>query len=241
MACLNLVKNDIKIQTKKIFPRFSLGRLLFRTASDSDRHAFCVHDLGLNKMNIQLKDGGHHYKVGEAIAGVVHLKDEKLKVAGVVLWVKKDCLGLEFSEETRSSGEFRAFCGIENLMQGLKPLQINNDGMNDIPLNLKYWLKSDGGIEIFVWDHLDGEIKEFQIFFLGKFVEWKDGIGVQTGKILFVYDIDTPLNEKEEIGIEYDNQFSPQTVNSAMKIALNISEKCLVKDDLKFLQRKLKL
>ena len=90
------------------------------------------------------------------------------------------------------------------MVKRLKPLHQVPGGL-DIPPRLKYWLRSDGPVEIFVWQHNDGEIAKFQILFLEAFVEWEDGLGTKTGRILSKRNVDSPLINEDEWVFKMDS------------------------------------
>ena len=165
---LNLIKTDFKEVEKRIFPRFPFSFLIFKGSGDAsadERKVFEVKDISYNGMQLSLRDGGHTYIKGADIDGVVHWKGEVLETKGSVKWVNGHNLGVEFKLDNKFNKSIRSFLGVDNILKGLRAI---HDGPLDIdlPSNLKYWLRSDGQFEVFMWRHNDGEISKFQILFM---------------------------------------------------------------------------
>ena len=58
--------------------------------------------------------------------------------------------------------------------------------------------------ELLIWGHGDGKYQKIQALFDDNFVEWQDGQGLQTGKLLSHQDKDTPLFAQDELTLEMD-------------------------------------
>jgi len=106
-------------------------------------------------------------------------------------------LGVEFAKRREILERVQDFLNIQEIVKKLKPLHKVEGGL-EIPPRLKYWLRSDGPVEVFVWQHSDGEIAKLQVLFLEVFVEWEDGAGLKTGRILSKRNVDSPLLTEDE-------------------------------------------
>jgi hypothetical protein len=113
-----------------------------------------------------------------------------------------------------------------------------NDGL-EIPARLKYWLRSDGPVEIFIWQHGDGEIAKAQILFLETFVEWEDGHGVKTGRILSKRNVDSPLLTEDEWVFQIDMDIDPDKLDRVKNLVDHISDDLLPVEVRTFLVRQL--
>src|SRR5690606_15700104 len=125
-----------------------------------------------------------------------------------------------------------------NLVTCLRPVHALNHGP-ELPTGLKYWLQADGPVEIFVWRYNDGEISRFQFILLDAFVEWEDGKGIKTGKVLTKRDLDTPLICEDEFLVQMDPGVSSTHLDFARRIVAPISQELLPNDAREFLLLKL--
>ena len=94
----------------------------------------------------------------------------------------------------------------------------------DLPNNLKYWLKADGVLEIFVWEHTSSGISRFQILMMEHFIEWEEGIGLRTGRIMTQRDLDTPLSLEDEFVFQIDEGAVQDKIDMALGVARKINE-----------------
>ena len=235
---LNLIKTDYKEVEKRVLPRFPFSFLTFKGNGPEGNKVFEVKDISYNGMRLSLKDGGHTYITGSNIVGCVHWKGETLDTEGTVKWVSGHNLGVEFNVNDAFKKNIREFLGVENILKGLRA--IHNSPLDiDLPSNLKYWLRSDGKFEVFIWRHNDGEISKFQILFLDFFVEWQDGKGLKTGSVINSKNIDSPLENEGELLFEFEDSCDGEKVNFARDITSKITEDFLPQEALEFLALKL--
>lgn len=127
---------------------------------------------------------------------------------------------------------------MEEMVKRLKPLH-KVDGGLEIPARLKYWLRSDGPVEVFVWQHGDGEIAKCQLLFLETFVEWEDGLGLKTGRILSKRNVDSPLLTEDEWVFQIDADVDVQKLERVKALLNHIGEDLLPPDVTKFLVRQI--
>jgi hypothetical protein len=120
----------------------------------------------------------------------------------------------------------------------LKPLHKLNEGL-DIPARLKYWLRSDGPVEVFIWQHGNGEIAKSQILFLDTFLEWVDGEGMKTGRILSKRNVDSPLLSEDEWIFQIDSGVDPDKLGRVKQLIQHLSEEFIPEEVQTFLLRQL--
>ena len=239
MAELNLIKNPDADLEKRILPRFPLTLMTFR-ADQFEDHSFEVRDISFSGMQISLKNGDHHKVVGDEITGILMWAGQKLKIKGKVRWCDRARIGLMFDSTNGLSQEVQNFLSTDILAQRMRPLHTGTFEM-DLPANLKYWLKSDGPAELFIWQHRDGELSRFQFVLMDKLIEWVDGEGVHTGQIVKHYDTEAPLSFEEEINFHIDSTPCLETMSMASTILSKISKDILPEAAVAFLQLKLQV
>ncbi len=233
---LNLIKTDFKETEKRVFPRFPFSYLTFKI--NNDEKTFEVKDISYSGMQLSLKDGGHEYKVGEEVEGMVHWRSATLKTTGKVQWVSGQRLGIEFDSESSFEEEMKKFLSIDNIVAGMRP--VHQTGLDlEIPANLKYWLRADGPVEVFVWCHKDCEHSRFQILLLENFVEWEDGKGIKTGKVVTKRDLDTPLISEDEFIFQIDEGVDMEKIKFALSIIDALPDGYLPKETRDFLKVKM--
>ena len=215
---------------KRVFPRYPFSFLVFKASG----MAFQIKDISFRGMQISLKDGEHDLSVGDVLKGELHWKGEVLEIHFRVKWVNKDSVGGGFERDGEFDEKIQSFFCAENIISGLRPLHLQKDGP-DLPDNLKYWFKSDGSVEFFVWCRNGGEIYSFQGIVLDKFFEWEEGKGVWMGNILKYRDWETPLECKEEFFLEEDTGSDSFMVELFHKIFSQLPGDYLSEDDRKFL------
>ncbi len=235
---LNLVESDFEALEKRVLPRFPFCYLTFKCASSSDR-IFEVKDISHSGMQIGLKSGNHSLKKDEKIQGTIHWSGKELHVSGTVAWDTDMRLGVEFSNSAANRTEVDEFLAIDSLAFHLKPVHLVDYGV-ELPERLKYWLRADGPIEIFIWKHNDGELAKFQILIMENFVEWEDVVGLKTARVISKRDIDTPLINEDEIVFKIDPVLDDEKISRALSLVQGISEKSLSSETLNFLQLKLR-
>lgn len=191
----NLIKSDFEKHEKRILPRFPFCYLTFK--SDDTSRVYEIKDISHTGMQLSLKDDAQGFATDTALKGHIHWLGKSLDIAGTVKWSTQNRIGVEFIKKHDVLDRVHNFLQMEEMVKRLKPLHKVNDGL-EIPARLKYWLRSDGPVEIFVWQHNDGEMSKFQALFLETFVEWEDGLGLKTGRILSKRNVDTPLITEDE-------------------------------------------
>lgn len=194
-AVLELIDGEVERIESFSLPRFPFGRLIFKGSAKMSSHAFEVFSLKSDGMVLHLKDGEHSYSMGDIIQGELHLFDVKITLTGRILKAE------ELFLEVHLLKNIKKLFALETLLLGMRLLK-REDIPSEIPLDLCYWLRSDGLVEIFVWEHSDTEISAFQILFLDRVIEWRDGEGISTGKILKREEVEVPLGEKLLVSFE---------------------------------------
>lgn len=236
---LNLIKTDFEQTEKRIFPRFPFSYLTFKSSNEgANKHVFEIKDISYTGMQLGLKDGGHDFKPGTDISGTVHWQKAALDTLGTVKWVSGSRIGVAFSDENGFEKSVKDFLSIENMVASLRPIHDISIGL-EVPANLKYWLRADGPFEVFVWRHNDGELSRFQILMMEHFVEWEDGVGVKTGRIVSKRDLDTPLITEDELVFSVDESVNSEVIGMAQEVLENIGPKFLPIEANEFLRMKL--
>ncbi len=236
---LNLIKTDYQETEKRIFPRFPFTYLTFKS-KDTESRVFEVKDISFSGMQLSLKDGGHDYIPGTEIDGTLHWKGAKLKALGNVKWVSGQELGVAFILSSVFEKEVKNFLSVENIVAGMRP--IHNSGLDiEMPANLKYWLRADGPVEVFIWQHTDGEISRFQIILMDNFLEWEDGKGLKTGEVAEKRDLDTPLVKEDEFTFRFTGELDESILEFARSVVAKLPENYLPDTAKNFLETKLGL
>ena len=164
------IKSGEKQFVKRVFPRYPFSFLVFK----AKERAFEVRDVSFRGMQISLKDGVHGLSPGDGLNGELHWKGEVLEVVFRVKWADKERVGGAFEWDEGFEGKVRDFFCVENILKGLRPLH-RQEAERGLPPRLKYWFKSDGSVEFFVWCRKDGRISSFQGIVLNRFFEWEEG------------------------------------------------------------------
>ncbi|PIK15550.1 PilZ domain-containing protein [Halobacteriovorax sp. JY17] len=234
---LNLIKTDFEQTEKRIFPRFPFNYLTFKN-SGNEQFVFEIKDISFTGMQLSLKDGGHSFTSDSDISGILHWQKASLEATGKVKWVSGKRIGVEFHVDDSFDSRVREFLSIDNMIDSLRPIHEFSAGV-EMPANLKYWLRADGPFEVFVWRHNDGELARFQFLMMERFVEWEDGVGVKTGRILSKRDLDTPLFTEDELVFSVDEGVNSDAINFAQDILDNIGPEFLPEEARDFLKMKL--
>ena len=227
---LHPFKSGEKQFKKRVFPRYPFSFLVFKAGE----RAFEVRDISFQGMQISLKDGEHGLSPGDKLNGELHWKGEVLVIDFQVKWADKEYVGGAFRRENNFNEKIRSFFCVENILRGLRPLHLQ-EVERDLPANLKYWFKSDGSLEFFVWCRGSGRISSFQGIALDKFFEWEEGGTVWTGRVLRHRDVDTPLDCWEEFFFEEDAQRNSFVIELARKVFSRLPNDYLSDDDRKFI------
>jgi hypothetical protein len=232
---LNLVKSDFVADEKRKLPRFPFCYLVFKSKSN---RVFEIKDISFSGMQIALKSGEHNYKVGDTLGGDIHWANSQVNILGKVVWANSLNLGVEFPKTTKVLDSLDQLLSIQNIVTNLKPLHREEFGL-ELPANLKYWLRADGPIELFIWKHADGELSRFQLILMENFVEWQDGKGVCSGRTKSKRSLETPLLSEDEFIFEFDQQIDINKIQFARSVITNIAEDLLPKSVINFLSLKL--
>ena len=138
------------------------------------------------------------------------------------LQIEKGLSAYSIYSYTYDLKKFIEFLSIDNIVQGMRPL--HKGELVDIPSNLQYWLRADGPVEFFIWQHNDHELSRFQIILFENFVEWEDGVGIKTGKLYTKKDVDTPLSSEDEFTFQIDEMVDSFKIDFALQVSSKIPE-----------------
>jgi hypothetical protein len=233
---LNLVEQNTPDIEKRVFPRFPFCYLVFKP--DQADLCFEVVDISHTGLQLSLKDGGHSYKTQDQISGEVHWRGRSLKVKARVRWVTGARLGLSFIADEEQSLRITQFLSIEKVVKSMRSVHNSDFGL-EIPSNLKYWLQADGPVELFVWRHNDGEVSRIHFILFDEFIEWEDGTGLRTGRVIQKRDMDTPLLSEDEFLFEIDAHIDPIKLNFGRTVVNALTTHHLPQEALDFLTLKL--
>lgn len=232
----NLIKSDFEKHEKRILPRFPFCYLTFK--SDDTSRVYEVKDISLTGMQLSLKEVEHQFKEDHVLKGHIHWLGKNLDIAGTVKWHTPNRIGIEFVKKRDVLEKIQSFLKMEEMIKRLKPLHKVNDGL-EIPAKLKYWLRADGPVELFVWQHGDGEVAKFQALFLETFVEWEDGIGLKSGRILSKRNVDSPLVTEDEWVFQIDTYVDAEKLERVKELINLITDELLPAETKTFLTRQL--
>lgn len=230
----NLIKTDYQEIEKRILPRFPFSFLMFKCARDGK--IFQVSDISYTGMQVSLKNGEHNLTKDDQVKGNINWAGTEIEVTGKIMWVKDQNAGISFEESV--SEQIKDFFCVDSIVKSLKPMH-ENGAMLNIPSNLRYWLRADGPLEIFVWKHSHGDFSKIQFILLDVFVEWEDGKGVKTGKVVNKRDIETPLFSEDEFAFLLDEGADFEKINFAKEILALIDDKLMSESSLNFIKLKL--
>lgn len=234
---LNLIKSDFEKHEKRILPRFPFCYLTFKP--DGSGRVYEVKDISLTGMQLSLKEEGHHFVTDHLLKGRIHWLGKELNITGTVKWHTSNRLGIEFVKKRDALENIQSFLNMKDLVKRLKPLHRVNEGL-EIPPRLKYWLRADGPVELFVWIHGNGEMAKFQILFLDTFSEWEDGrAGIKTGRILSKRNVDSPLVTEDEWVFHIDDYVDEEKLDRVKNLVTHITEDLLPAEVQTFLLRHL--
>lgn len=235
---LNLIKSREAETEKRVFPRFPFSYLTFK--ADGSGTTFQVLDISFTGMQLCLKNGGHPYSINEKLVGQVHWRGKVLSIGAEVKWSQGQRLGVAFDQSQDFKKAVRSFLAIDQVAKSMRPLHQKQMDL-ELPSNLKYWLQSDGPVEVFIWRHQDGETSRIHLILLDQFVEWEDGHGLRTGQIITKRDMDTPLFNEDEFIFALDEQVDTEKLAFAQDLVLHLNEAHLPPEALDFLKLKLGL
>jgi hypothetical protein len=232
----NLIKSDFEKHEKRVLPRFPFCYLTFK--SDDNARVYEIKDISHSGMQLSLKEEGHSFKQDHILKGHIHWLGKNLDILGTVKWHTSNRIGVEFAKKRDILEKVQHFLDLEEIVKRLKPLH-KVDGGLEIPARLKYWLRSDGPVEVFVWQHGDGEMAKSQILFMETFVEWEDGVGVKTGRILSKRNVDSPLLTEDEWVFQIDQNIDLEKLDRVKNLIGHIAEDLLPAEAKTFLMRQL--
>ena len=238
---LNLIKNETGINEKRVLPRFPFCYLIFKTYKDQERSeakVFEVKDISLTGMQLGIKEGKHDFHKSSTFIGSLHWISSEIEVQGRIKWVTPHRVGVEFDEGVKLREDINKFLDLEQITKHIKPLH-NPHYELETPTSLKYWLRADGPLELFVWTHPGGEFKIFQIIILDKFIEWEDIHGIKTGKLLSKRDLDTPLITEDEFIFSIDQDIDTAKEDLALKFLSFLPPEYLPHEVIEFIKLKL--
>jgi hypothetical protein len=237
MTHLNLVQSDFEQLEKKVFPRFPFCYLTFK-CDEYDTHVFEVKDISQTGMQLALKNGEHNISEEKKINGTINWAGISLEVACEVKWTTQNRLGVEFSHKPSHRESINAFLSVQNFAKSLKPIHKMEFGF-DVPPKLKYWLRSDGPVEVFVWQHSNGEFAQFEILMMENYIQWKDGAGLKTARIMSKRDVDTPLITEDEFVIKVDPVIDDSKIDLACTLINEMDPSLLTDQTVDFMKMKL--
>lgn len=232
----NLIKSDFEKHEKRILPRFPFCYLTFK--SDDTSRVYEIKDISHTGMQLSLKEEKHDFQPEYVLKGDIHWLGKKLDIAGTVKWHTQNRIGVEFLKKRELLDKVQSFLSMEEMVKRLKPLHKVEGGL-EIPARLKYWLRSDGPVEIFVWQHGDGEIAKVQALFMETFVEWEDGQGIKTGRILSKRNVDSPLLTEDEWVFQIDPDADLAKLQKVKNFIGHITDDLLPNEVRTFLVRQL--
>ena len=233
---LNLIKNNLEEVQRRILPRFPFSTLTFKDTQEQANHAFEVTDISHTGMQLTLKEGKTELNAGDTIKGCLHWKKARLNIQGKIKWAKGGKLGVAFLNIPKT--DMSGFLSISNVISSLKPLHLGEFEMN-WPDHLKYWLMSDGPVELFIWTLKDGDLGRFQFIIFDSYLEWDLDEGLKTGKVLTKRDLETPLMSSDEMIFQRDEAESSEKIDYAIKIIEEIPFNFLPKEACQFVKEKL--
>lgn len=233
----NLIKNDIGTHEKRVLPRFPFCYLTFK-AKNNNHMVYEVKDISFTGMQLSLKNGTHSYKEDEALTGCVHWHGQTLDLSGKVAWLTQSRLGVEFTKNPKQMSEVKEFLSVKNIVNNFRPIHKSNIGL-EIPAKLKFWLRGDGPMEVFVWQHAGGALSTIQILLMENFVEWEDGVGLKTGRALSKRNLDTPLLTEDEYVFLMDEAPNHDRLQFAIDVVKNVPNDYLSPETLEFIKMKL--
>jgi hypothetical protein len=230
---LNLIETDFQDIEKRILPRFPLTFLLFKR--ENDGHASEVKDISLTGMQVEVSNSAN-FKKGDSVEGTVHWRGPSLTIQGTIQWVNADRIGIEFNQEDGFESRIKDFLSFDNIIAGMRKV---HETHIELPAQLKYWLRSEGPVELFVWRHPHGELSKIQFIFFHHFVEWVDGEGISSGKLLTQRDSDLPLSLEGEFMFEIDRSLDVNKIQFCRELMKTLPESYLPEAVVSFILLKL--
>jgi hypothetical protein len=234
---LSLLKTDIVEIEKRVFPRFPFGQLIFKSDGDESRYFF-IKDISLSGMQLSLLDGDINFKKGDLVSGRIQWKQQFIDVKCNVQWVNANNFGILFQSSITFEDRMRSFLSFEQIVSHIKNISASDLEM-EIPNDLKYWLKADGVFELFIWELAKNSLSRFQILLMDSFIEWNEGEGIKTGKMVTQRNLDTPLSKEGEFIFQMDQNIVENKLEMARGVISLLNESLLPIETQKFLLYKL--
>ena len=234
---LSLIKTEYLELEKRVFPRFPFGFMIFKEAA-GNKMLFEVKDISLSGMQLCFRDGTHDYKIGSKIEGELHWRGSSMPMKAKIQWVREASLGILFDSSISFEEKMRTFLSFDNIVAHIKPLH-KTDMAIELPNNLKFWLKADGVLDLYVWEHSAHGISRFQFLMMEHFIEWEEGVGIKTGRVMTQRDLDTPLSQEDEFVFQIDENVVTEKVEMALGVVRKISPDHLPNEAREFLIYKL--
>jgi hypothetical protein len=235
---LSLIKSEEVASERRRLPRFPFCYLLFRP--ENSDHCLEVKDISQTGMQMVQKEGKIPYEEGQTIAGSVMWHGKEIEVKGKAVWCSSQSSGVHFELDQKLRQNLEDFFSVDHIVAHLRPVHEQKIGI-DLPNNLKVWLKTDGPVELYIWQHNDGEVSHFQVVLWDQFLEWRDGEGIKTGKIISSRDLETPLNSENEFYFRPDtHQSTGPKIDRVTYFLEAIHEDLLGHETKSFMLRKLR-
>ena len=234
---LSLIKTDFLDLEKRVFPRFPFGFMIFKDGT-SQKKVFEVKDISLSGMQMTIKDGTHSYKIGDRVEGSLHWRTSHLPLVAKIKWARDSHIGVAFDSSISFEEKMRTFLSFDNIVSHIKPLHLSELEL-DLPNNLKYWLKADGVLDLYVWEHSRLGASRFQIIMMEHFIEWEEGVGLKTGRVMTQRNLESPLTLEDEFVFQIDDSVKDEKIEMALGVVKKLTTDHLPKDACEFLILKL--
>lgn len=243
---LNLIKNTEDSIEKRVFPRFPFQALHFRPQNNC-KDQFTpleISNISSTGMKISGVVSENIFQHSQQLEGEILGRGIKIPVHGKIVWAREYKngweWGVEFCSKTQSAQLFGDLFSLQKAAQQLRSVHSCAQESDFIlPGDLKYWLKGDGTVEVFIWQHPDGEFSRFHILFFNTMVEWEDGKGLKTAELLDHRERETPLSPEDEFTFSFDHTPCREKIASTLKLVEMISPSVLPENASDFLCLKL--
>lgn len=231
---LNLVESDFEHFEKRVLPKFPFSYLIFKSNNDT----FEVQDISHSGMQLAIKSGDISENENDILNGTIHWNGKELSIQSKIKWKKLNRIGVEFSNKGALREKVSDFLSLDAFSKAFKPL--HSEKLNlDLPTKLKYWLHSDGPAQVFIWQHSDGELSKFQIILMESFIEWTDGEGLMSGRVISKRGIETPLIDEDEFVFKIDSALDSGIKSKFKDLISKVDSTKLTEETLRFLSLKL--
>jgi len=234
---LSLIKNELGLEEKRILPRFPFCFMTFKEEGSENAPVYEVKDISMGGMQLSLRNGSSELSKGQDITGHIHWYGPELKVHGKVQWATDMRIGISFDENASFDAQLQELLSPKSVAEVLRV--VDPELGLDMPSNLKLWLTADGPIDLYVWQHSHGEIARFQIVLMENFVEWEDGKGLKSGRVMSKRNVDTPLLNEDEFIFQLEDELSSERVEMAKALVMALKENKIKEETKNFLLRKL--